>query len=66
MLLREPQNDSPAHSDRRILSRMLRADVYWIQKARWTMMTILAISSFAVIFLSTILWATSRRADAHH
>jgi hypothetical protein len=34
--------------------------------ARRTNMTLLVIGSFAVIFLSSILWATSRRADEHH
>jgi hypothetical protein len=29
-------------------------------------MEILVIGSFAVIFLSGIIWATSRRAEEHH
>lgn len=29
-------------------------------------MTVLVIVSFAVVFLTGILWATSRRADEHH
>lgn len=29
-------------------------------------MAIVAISSFAVIFLGGILWATSRHAESHH